>query len=124
EFHMLTDPGRRHAMMVNEHFEFAVLEYEAPGLPGYFFSDLDGDWSGRHARLGWNSTELRDAWLLCDEGVCDSEDTGGTFETLWLDGLDEDYGLYFGEFVGSHDASGSAGAVLRSDPPVAGPCTA
>ena len=120
EFHLLTDPGRRHAMMVNDYFEFAVLEREAVGLPGYFFSDLDGAWSGRHARLGWSSTELWDAWLLCADGVCDSEDSSGTFATLWFDelGFDEladDYGLYRGEFVDSQDASGIAGALMSSD---------
>ena len=115
EFHMLTDPGRRHAMIVNDHFEFAVLEHGAPGLPGYFFSDLDGAWSGRHARLGWNSTELRAAWRLWADGVCDSEDAGGTFATLWFDELDRDFGLYFGEFVDSRDAFGIAGALMSSD---------
>jgi hypothetical protein len=68
EFHLLTDAGRYHAVMVNEYFEFAVLEREALGLPSYFFSDLDGAWSGRHVRLGWNSSELRDAWLLMRRG--------------------------------------------------------
>jgi hypothetical protein len=115
EFHMLTDPGRRHAMMVNDYFEFAVLEHEALGLPRYFFSDLDGAWSGRHARLGRSSTELRDAWLLCADGVCDSEDAGGTFATLWFDELDRDFGLYFGEFVDSRDTFGFAGALMSSD---------
>jgi hypothetical protein len=115
QFHMLTGPGRYHAMMVNDYFEFAVLEREALGLPGYFLSDLDGSWSGRHARLGWSSTELRDAWLLCAEGVCDSEDAGGTFATLWFDELDRDFGLYRGEFVDSRDAFGIAGALMSSD---------
>jgi hypothetical protein len=115
EFYLLTDAGRYHAVMVNEYFEFAVLEREALGLPSYFFSDLDGAWSGRHARLGWNSSELRDAWLLCAEGVCDSEDSGGTFATLWFDALDPDYGRYAGEFVDSRDRAGIAGALMSSD---------
>lgn len=115
EFHLLTDPARRHAMMVNEHFEFAVLENGALGLPGYFFSDLDGAWSGRHARLGWNSPELWDAWMLCEDGVCDSEDTSGTFATLWFDALAEDYGLYRGDFVDSWNESGLAGALMSPD---------
>lgn len=115
EFHLLTDPERRHAMMVNEYFEFAVLEHDAVGLPLYYFSDLDGAWTGRHARLGWNSAELEDAWMLCAEGVCDSEDSGGTFATLWFDGLDGDYGLFRGEFVDSRDEFGLAGALMSSD---------
>lgn len=115
EFHMLTGPGRRHAMMVNDFFEFAVLEHGAPGLPRYFFSDLDGAWSGRHARLGRNSTELRDAWVLCAAGVCDSEDAGRIFATLWFDELDVDFGRYRGEFVDSRGVVGIAGALMSPD---------
>lgn len=115
EFHMLTSPGRYHAMMVNDFFEFAVLERGAVGLPGYFFSDLDGSWSGRHARLGWTSAEVRNAWLLCDADICDSEDTGGTFTTIYIDELDPDFGMYRGEFVDSWGAEGIAGALMSSD---------
>jgi hypothetical protein len=115
EFHMLTDSGRRHAMMVNHHFEFAVLERGAPGLPNYYFSDLDGSWSGRHARFGSSSTQLRDAWMLCAEDICDSEDAGGTFATWWFDELDRDYGRYLGEFLDSQGAAGIAGALMSSD---------
>jgi hypothetical protein len=115
EFRMLTSPGRFHAMMVSEYFEFAVLEREAVGLPRYFFSDLDGAWSGRHARFGSSSTQLRDAWLLCAADICDSEDTGGTFATMWFDELDRDFGRYVGDFVDSRGAAGIAGALMSSD---------
>jgi hypothetical protein len=115
QFDVLTSPGRLHALMVSEHFEFAVLEREALGLPRYYFSDLDGSWSGRHARLGWTSITTRDARLACDAGVCDSEDAGGTFATLWFDELQRDYGRYAGEFVDSRNRTGIAGALMSSD---------
>ena len=118
EFHLLTDPGRGHAMMVNDYFEFAVLEREALGLPGYFFSDLDGSWSGRHARLGWSSTEptaMWDAWMWCADGVCDREDGSGTFATLWFEELAAGYGLYRGDFVDSRNTDGIAGALMSPD---------
>lgn len=115
EFRMLTSPGRRHAMMVNDFFEFAVLERGALGLPRYFFSDLDGTWSGRHARFNWSSMQLRDAWAWCAAGVCDTEDAGGIFATLWFDTLDRDFGLYRGEFVDSRGDEGIAGALMSPD---------
>jgi hypothetical protein len=115
DFRMLTGPGRRHAMMVNDYFEFAVLERGALGLPRYLFSDLDVSWSGRHARLGWSSTQIRDAWALCSEGVCDTEEAGGIFATLWFDELDRDFGRYSGEFEDSLGAAGIAGALMSSD---------
>jgi hypothetical protein len=112
---MLTGPGRFHAMMVNDVFEFAVLERGALGLPRYFFSDLDGTWRGRHARFGANSAQLHDAWAWCEDGICDTEDTGGTFATLFFDELDRDFGRYLGEFVDAQDAAGVAGALMSSD---------
>lgn len=115
EFQMLTNPGRNHAMLVTAFFEFAVLERGALGLPRYLFSDLDGVWSGRHARLGRSSTELRDAWLVCEAGVCDSEDARGIFATLWFDELDRDFGVYRGEFLDSRGAAGISGALMSPD---------
>jgi hypothetical protein len=115
EFHMLTGPGRRHAMMVNDFFEFAVLERGALGLPRYFFSDLDGTWRGRHALFSSGSAQRWDAWAWCDAGVCDTEDSGGVFATMWFDILERDFGLYRGEFVDSLGAEGIAGALMSSD---------
>ena len=115
EFHLLTDAGQYHALLVTDHFEFAVLERDALGLPRYFFSDLDGAWSGRHARLGRSSTDLRDAWLLCNAGICDSEDARGLFATHWFDVLDRDFGRYRGEFLDSRGAAGISGALMSPD---------
>jgi hypothetical protein len=115
EFRMLTDPARRHAVMVNDVFEFAVLEREAGGLPGYFFSDLDGHWSGRHARLGWSATHVQDAWALCGAGRCDTTEAGGISTTTWYDVLEEDFGMYRGEAVDSFGDEGIAGALMSPD---------
>jgi hypothetical protein len=115
DFRMLTGPGRHHAMMVNDVFEFAVLERGALGLPRYFFSDLDGTWSGRHARFGSGSAQIREAWAWCEDGICDTEDAGGIFATLLFDELDRDFGRFSGEFVDSQGAAGIAGALMSSD---------
>lgn len=115
ELRLLSDPARRHAMLVNDVFEFAVLERGAVGLPGYFLDDLDGNWSGRHARLGWNSTSVQAAWASCGAGRCDTAEAGGITATLWLDTLDVDFGLYRGDFVDSFGDAGLAGALMSPD---------
>ena len=115
ELRMLTDPARRHAMMVNDVFEFAVLEREAIGLPGYFFSDLDGHWSGRHAWLGWGANQVQDAWALCGAGRCDTTEAGGVSATLWFDLLEEEFGMYRGEYLDSLGSDGIAGALMSPD---------
>jgi hypothetical protein len=88
QFHMLTGPGRHHAMMVNDFFEFAVLERGALGSPHYLFSDLDGTWSGRHARFGSSSAQLRDAWAWCEAASVTPKTTAGpsrlSCSTSWI----------------------------------------
>lgn len=114
-FRMLTDTSRRHLMMVNDFFEFAVLERGARDLPGWFFSDLDGHWSGRHARLSWSSTSVQAAWALCGAGRCDTTEAGGVSATLWFDVLEEDFGMYRGEYLDSWGDEGIAGALMSPD---------
>lgn len=115
ELRMLTDPARRHAMMVNDVFEFAVLEREAIGLPGYLFSDLDGHWSGRHAWLSWSAGQVQDAWALCGAGRCDTTEAGGVSFTTWYDVLEPEFGMYRGEAIDSFGNDGIAGALMSPD---------
>jgi hypothetical protein len=115
EFRMLTGASRRHLMMVNDYFEFAVLERGARGLPGWFFDDLDGHWSGRHARVTWNSMDVRTAWALCGAARCDSSEAGGVSATLWFDELDREFGMYRGEYLDSWGEEGIAGALMSPD---------
>ena len=112
---MLTDAGLQHLMMVNDYFEFAVLERGARGLPGWFLDDLDGHWRGRHARLSWSSTHVQQAWGLCGAGRCDTTEAGGVSATLWFDVLDADYGMYRGEYLDSWGEDGIAGALMSPD---------
>jgi hypothetical protein len=112
---LLADPARRHLVMVNEVFEFAVLERGANGLPGWFFSDLDGHWSGRHAWLDWAPDAVDSAWMVCGAGRCDVTEAGGVSATLWFDVLEEDFGMYRGEFADSLGNEGLAGALMSPD---------
>jgi hypothetical protein len=115
EFRMLADASRRHLMAVNDFFEFAVLERGALGLPGWFFDDLDGHWSGRHARLTWTSLDVQQAWALCGAGRCDTTEASGVSATLWFDVLDESFGMYRGEYVDSWGNEGVTGALMSPD---------
>lgn len=115
ELRMLGDSARHHLMMVNDFFEFAVLERGARDLPGWYLSDLDGHWSGRHARLSWSSTYVQSAWALCGAGRCDTTEASGVSATLWFDVLDTDFGMYRGEYVDSWGDEGIAGALMSPD---------
>lgn len=114
-FRMLTSPSGRHAMLVTDYFEFAVLERGARGLPEFFFSDLDGHWRGRHAYAGWGATHRWQAWMLCGAGSCSSSDTGGVSATLDFDWLERDFGMFQGDFVDSFGTRGIAGALMSAD---------
>ena len=115
DFRLLGDPARRHLLMVNGVFEFAVLERGAPGLPGWLFSDLDGHWNGRHAWLDWGPGNRDDAWMVCGAGRCDVAEAGGVSATLWFDVLEPGYGMYRGEFSDSLGQAGIAGALMSPD---------
>ncbi len=115
EVRILGNAARHHLMMVNDFFEFAVLERGARDLPGWFFDDLDGHWSGRHARLSWSSTYVQNAWALCGAGRCDTNEAGGVSATLWFDVLEEDFGMYRGEYLDSFGDEGIAGALMSPD---------
>jgi hypothetical protein len=115
DFRVLTDAARRHLVMVNDVFEFSVLERGAIGLPGYLFSDLDGHWSGRNAWLDWAPDVVDAAWMLCGAGRCDVAEAGGVSATLWFDVLDGDFGMYRGEFADSLGQAGIAGALMSPD---------
>lgn len=115
QFRMLTDPTRLHAMVVNDYFEFAVLERDSLGLPEFYFSDLDGHWRGRHARISWAATDVQQAWALCGAGSCTTTEAGGTSATLSFSELDPDFGMYRGSFVDSWGDEGIAGALMSGD---------
>jgi hypothetical protein len=115
ELWMLTSRSRRHLMMVNDFFEFAVLEREALDLPGWLFSDLDGHWSGRHARTGWSAFAVQPAWALCGARRCDTTEAGGISATLWFDVLNGGFGMYRGEYADSWGDEGIAGALMSPD---------
>jgi len=114
-FRLLADPARRHLVMVNDLFEFAVLERGAEGLPGWFFSDLDGQWSGREAYGDWRPAYVQDTWALCGAGRCDTVAADGYAATLFFDVLEEDFGMYRGDFVDSFGDTGLAGALMSPD---------
>jgi hypothetical protein len=115
QLRVLADGARRHLVMVNDVFEFAVLERGAAGLPGYLFSDLDGHWSGRHAWLDWAPDVVDSAWMLCGTGRCDAAEANGVSTTYWFDVLDADFGMYRGEFADSLGQAGIAGALMSPD---------
>jgi hypothetical protein len=114
-FRLLADPARRHFVLVNDVFEFAVLERGAEGLPGWFFTDLDGQWSGREAYGDWRPSNVQQSWAVCGEGRCDTVAADGYAATLYFDGLDEAYGMYRGDFVDSLGREGIAGALMSPD---------
>jgi hypothetical protein len=114
-FRLLADPARRHLVMVNDFFEFAVLERAATGLPGYFFTDLDGQWSGREAYDDWRPEFVQASWALCGEGRCDTVAADGYAATLYFDVLETNFGMFRGEFTDSIGQAGIAGALMSPD---------
>ena len=114
-FRLLADPARRHLVMVNDFFEFAVLERGAQDLPGWYFSDLDGQWSGREAYGDWRPAWVQDSWAVCGEGRCDTVAADGFAATLYFDVLEDAYGMYRGDFVDSLGQEGLAGALMSPD---------
>jgi hypothetical protein len=114
-FRLLADPARRHLVMVNDFFEFAVLERGAVGLPGWFFTDLDGEWSGREAYADWRPDVVQASWAVCSDGICDTVAADGYAATLYFDVLEADFGMYRGDFVDSLGQAGIAGALMSPD---------
>jgi hypothetical protein len=112
---MLTDPARRHAMVVSDFFEFAVLERAARALPPFLYGDLEGHWRGRHAQWGWQATVLYDASMQCEPGVCRSHEAGGVAATLSLGQFNPAWGRFRGSFADSLGNRGIAGALLSAD---------
>jgi hypothetical protein len=109
---LLTDPVQEHLLMVNDVFEFAVLERGAAGLPGWFFTDLDGQWSGREAYGDWSPGLVQGSWAVCGAGRCDTVAADGYAASLYFDVLDGDFGMYRGEFADSLGQAGIAGALM------------
>jgi len=114
-FRLLADPARGHLLMVNDSFEFAVLERGATGLPGWFFSDLDGQWSGREAYGDWGPGLVQASRAVCGDGICDTVAADGYAATLYVDVLETDFGMYRGEFADSLGQAGIAGALMSPD---------
>ena len=115
EFRMLTDRTRGHATVITDWFEFAVLERHAVALPRYFFSDLDGNWSGLHGWQAWPAMQVDDAWMACGAGLCTSYEAGGISATLEFESLDRDFGAYRGLYHDSLGEQGIAGALMSAD---------
>lgn len=107
---LLTAPGLEHGLMVNEFFDFAVLERGARFLPRQRYTDLDGEWRGRFARLLPSATVLQSAWAWCGSGLCSQTRADGVSVLLDFDEFVPDFGLYRGDY-----AHGIAGALLSPD---------
>ncbi|NGX16072.1 hypothetical protein [Wenzhouxiangella sp. XN24] len=112
---LLSDPARRHLLVVNDLFEFAVLERGATGLPGWFLSDLDGQWRGLEAYDDWRPAFVQGSAALCGGGRCDTVADDGFAATLYFDVLDAAFGMYRGDFVDSAGNAGLAGALMSPD---------
>ncbi len=110
EARLLTAPGRDHGLMVNEFFDFSVLERGARFLPRQRYSDLDGSWNGRHARLLPSVTLVQSAWAWCGSGLCSQTRADGVSVLMDFDEFVPDYGLYRGDYE-----YGIAGALLSPD---------
>jgi len=120
---LLTAPGLNHGLMVNDFFDFALIQRGAPIRPRYRFSDLDGSWTGRQARLLPASTQLQSAWAWCGSGFCSlSQADGGMAQVEFLE-FNRDFGLYLGDYTDSWSNQGIAGALLSPDRQVLGTYT-
>jgi hypothetical protein len=115
EARLLTDPARRHAVMVSDFFDFAVLERGARSLPRYRFGDLDGAWSGRQVRQSGDLLTLLESHASCGSGLCSTLDADGYSTLMDLFRLEHDFGLFLGDYTASSGGRGIAGAMLSPD---------
>ena len=123
---LLTAPGLNHGLMVNDFFDFALIQRGAQILPQYRFSDLDGSWSGRHARLLPSATRLQSTLAWCGSGFCSLERADGEIAQAEFLDFNRDFGLYLGDYTDGWSNQGIAGALMSPDRQVLGTytCTA
>lgn len=112
---LLVSGDRRHALLVTDLFEFAVLTRDALTLPRFQFADLDGRWRGRQAWADWFDGEVVRASAFCGAGTCEILAEDGVITDLVLTQLDRTYGLYRGGYADSLGDSGIAGALVSAD---------